>query len=207
MKQHIFLAIVVAMTCLFGTGDTVLGGTLKIYPPAITVKTGHTVRFTAVADENYQKNFTPVDCQWTATGGNIDSVGNFRAFDKPGSYEAQVYANGKQAVAKVTVVPDKNYAPVKPGAIFIRQWHFYQSKDPSKINVRVSALTKGETVKKARLYLVHSDGSEELLSDINAHHNGRAKFHAMIVPAQGQWLAFKTYDHLDRILAHTMRMI
>ena len=193
--------------CLFQYCTVCSAADLKIYPQHITVKTGHVVRFTAVADEESRKNYTPESCLWTATGGQIDSDGNYSAFNHPGTYQACVFANGKKAQATVTVVTDTAYTPIKVGAIFIRKWHFFQTEDPSKVNLRVSALTKGETVKSAKLFLINDDGSEKLLGTTPTHHNGRAKFQAFYTPARGQWLDFKTYDHLNRLIAHTRRMI
>jgi hypothetical protein len=207
MKMKMKIPMAFLIFCLSTFSSLCFGGKFNIYPNSIVVKAGHTVRFTAVAEENNARNFTPEDCLWTATGGNIDSNGNYRAHKEPGVYEVSVYANGKVSKAEVTVVATNFHEGVKQGAIFIRNWHFYPAKVPGQINARLSASIRGETVKTAKVFLINADGSEMLLDETKTRHNGRAEFHTSFTPAEGQWIDFKTYDHLNRIIAHTRRMI
>lgn len=76
---------------------------LMIYPTQVTIKAGESIRFTAIATDMDQMNFTPKNLSWFGTGGTIDSEGRYFAGEQTGNFMVTAQAYGIQATAVIRI--------------------------------------------------------------------------------------------------------
>lgn len=77
---------------------------LEIYPSGnITISSGNSVRFTAIAYDRYNSAYTPNNLSWSGDGGQMGYDGTYTAGSYPGTFRITVRGNNVSATTQVTI--------------------------------------------------------------------------------------------------------
>ena len=179
-----------------------------VHPATVTVQTGRTVRFTAVEQGSPSDSFTPQKIVWSALGGTIDDMGNFKAGNETGIYPIVAKAGHLSAQAMVQVIAPSEKADdeILPGWIYVRRWRLRPQVNDT-LELFVKTVLNGQTITHARLFLVNNRGDEKLVEARKSHHRRREHWHHFINYVGWQWIDIRAYDHLGRVVAQVRRPI
>ena len=206
LSYTLFLGMLFVMNPLSSRLEAQEGKRLVIHPKEISVKSGNEVRFTAVLNSTEQKSFTPRSIRWLAEGGRIDEHGRFLAGQEQGTFPVLAVMDSFSAEAQVTVIPSKPSSGLRrlPGSIFINAWRL-RPLQGSRLHLHIRALINGQTVEKAKLFLINANRNERLLHSTEVHHTERIKLNVEFAHEGWRWIELRSYDHLGRVIARLRR--
>ncbi len=97
---------------------------LKVSPEYVTIKIGEKATFTATGIDQYDQPFKSGPITWSATGGEINEVGEFTAGEASGAFAVTAKANGIDSSVQVRVAkesePETGPGPAPTGKSAIR---------------------------------------------------------------------------------------
>ena len=87
---------------------------LTVYPSSVKVRPGNRIFFTAVAYDSSSSAYTPINVNWNAGGGSIDSSGGYNAGGMGGTFNVTAWGDGRSGSAHVRIKGGSGPTPPMP---------------------------------------------------------------------------------------------